>query len=288
MDLVGVNCYLSEKGYSVEITGDGSPTLRWGSGESMHHSGGAASESVYIYRTALEFLSSSSRVQKVTQQISLTEELIQSSTLFCQDEMVIMSLGFGVGYNELLVADWILRNRFREDQIKLYSYEKEKFLYEDFNLWLENMKSPLGEVFDLILEKLFSNDGIGNSVETGKEKSSQLQKKEEIKKTLWSLKQKNQWIQESALIPPFESKEKFHLFLFDAFSNKTTPELWDNTFLDTLFQKNTATPCVFSTYACRGDLKRVLQKNEFQFQKRLGFKGKRDATLAFKIKSPSE
>lgn len=281
VDFVGVNNYLIEKGYSVEITGDGSPTLRWGVGESMHHSGGAASESVYIYRTALDFLSSV-RDHQITQVTILSEEQLQASTLGCRGNMVIMSLGFGIGYNELLVADWILKNQFRGDQIKLYSYEKENFLYENFNLWLENKLSPLNPVFDLILDKIISADEALLLADKS-DNSEQVKRKKNIKKILWELKQKKLWIQESALVPPFESLEKFNLFLFDAFSHKTTPELWDNSFLDALFRKNISTPCVFSTYACRGDLKRVLQKNNFQFLKRLGFKGKRDATLAFKI-----
>lgn len=271
MNLQTVNTYLNNKGYFIETTGDGSPTLRWGVGESMHHSGGAASESIYIYRTALNFLSSK-KSQKVTNKKNLTEIELQESTLGARGKICIMSLGFGIGYNELLVADWILENGFDDDQVKLYSYEKETFLYENFNSWLDEDEGVLNKVFDSILESLLkSSSGVLSS------------RNKEIKNLLKRMRDKKIWIQEPALIPPFKSEEKFNLFLFDAFSNKTTPELWKNDFLDQLLQQNAAVPCVFSTYACRGELKRVLQKNNFQFLKRLGFKGKRDATLAYNI-----
>lgn len=270
MDLHAVNAFLNPKGYSVEITGDGSPTLRWGVGESMHHSGGAASESIYIYQTALSFLNSQDR-QLLRQQKTISEEELQSFTLGVKEKISIMSLGFGLGYNELLIAEWVNKNSFQDNQIKIYSYEKEEFLYQAFNLWINEEQGVLNPIFDLILVKLFGYDAnIGSSAGN-------------LKKTLRKMRNQQFWIQEKALVPPLKSKEKFSVFLFDAFSNKTTPELWQNDFLDELLQNNVSSPCVFSTYACRGELKRVLQKNDFQFLKRPGFKGKRDATLAFKI-----
>ncbi len=267
MDLEAINLYLKPKGYSVEVTADGSPTLRWGQGESMHHSGGAASESIYIYQTALNFLSSA-ELERILVKTSLQEEHLQKVTLKAEGKMNLMSLGFGVGYNELLVADWILRNSFSLEQIKLISFEKEQFLYDGCNLWLQGQSTPLGSIYDLILEKIEQHT---------------LMDKNKVKSILREMKENHFWIQNKELNPDDKIENQFNIFLFDAFSNKTTPDLWQSHFLDQLLQVNIQLPCVFSTYACRGDLKRVLQKNNFQFIKRPGFKGKRDATLAYRI-----
>ena len=145
--------------YQIEITEDGSPTLRWGAGESMHHSGGAASESIYIYQAALDFWLHSQRVplgHSLTSTLNLS--ILNENSIYNQaidfDSVSIMSLGFGLGYNEILVALWALKNQIPLNKVLLTSYEKESFLYEEFNLWLEDKQTGLTGTYDLILKSL--------------------------------------------------------------------------------------------------------------------------------------
>lgn len=275
-----VNGFLNAKGYKLEITADGSPTLRYGEGESMHHSGGAASESIYIYQKAMDFLYSKGKgvftpnaLEKTSHEAILNDfSLMNTSEI--NTPLTVMSLGFGLGYNELLVALWGLINDLPLEKIRIKSYEKEMFLYTEFNLWLNGKPTPLGEVLDLVLNKIieFSSEEIKGKM------TAPL-----VKVRLKNMLEKQLWVQAGALVVPFASEEKWQLLLFDAFSSKTSPELWQVEFINQLLKYNTSLPCVFTTYACRGELKRVLHDNEFYFMKRLGFKGKRDATLAFKL-----
>jgi tRNA U34 5-methylaminomethyl-2-thiouridine-forming methyltransferase MnmC len=70
------------------------------------------------------------------------------------------------------------------------------------------------------------------------------------------------------------------LFFFDAFSGKSTPELWTPEFLALFLQRVAQEKAVFATYACTGTLKRTLQTAGFVVEKRPGFQGKRDSTTA--------
>jgi tRNA U34 5-methylaminomethyl-2-thiouridine-forming methyltransferase MnmC len=279
--LTDLNSFLSEKGYFLELTADGSPTLRWGQGESMHHSGGAASESIYIYQTALDFFFSLQKTEIVSRdsqkEIGDVEAWLWKSSLLgsldeLSDKITVMSLGFGLGYNELIVSMWALSNNIPANKIRLVSYEKDHFLYEEFQKWLESSeKAKMTVVYDLILNKIIEfNLAINLTVD-------------DIKTNLRQWLLDGCWEQESALQNVNQINDKFNIFLFDAFSNKTTPHLWESNFLDELLKNKIKAPCVFSTYACRGELKRTLAANDFRVVRRQGFKGKRDATLAFLI-----
>ncbi|MCK6599807.1 MAG: hypothetical protein L6Q37_15690 [Bdellovibrionaceae bacterium] len=249
--------YLESKGFSLEVTKDGSPTLRWGQGESMHHSGGAASETVYIYGYALE------KYLKLQMP---------------SNELVVMSMGFGLGYNEILTVVWYLLNQDQLPKIKIVSYEKEAFLYHEFGLWLENRDTPLYEIYEEVLKsvtKLLSS--------SDSRISDDLTFQKHIKKNLLDFRKQQQWIQEDAVTSQTNFVDQFNIFLFDAFSNKSTPDLWSTDFLVKLLSGHSKKPCVFATYACRGELKRVLISCGFAFEKRKGFLGKRDATCAVLI-----
>ncbi|MCE3010401.1 MAG: hypothetical protein LW875_07300 [Proteobacteria bacterium] len=90
------------------ITEDGSPTLRdlrSSNLETMHHRGGAASETLYIYGNALQW--------------GLQRQLRQ-----------VWSVGLGCGYNELLVADLSLKNSSWSP--KLLSFEVREVLIQQF------------------------------------------------------------------------------------------------------------------------------------------------------------
>ncbi len=283
MEYEKLKTYLKQNGYTYELTEDGSPTLRFGQGESMHHFGGAAGESLYIYQTALEFLYSNERPLFQKNDLkSQSEDFLKKKTLMnSKDQIVskklnIMSLGFGLGYNELLVVIWALRNKLEDHQISLFSFEKDAFFYDEFNKWLtKSEETQMTPIYDLILNKILElNHHIYPENKNGDF--------DQVKSTLAHWKQQGIWSQQGELLDTKQLVHKFHLFIFDAFSVKTTPHLWADNFLAPLLKNHRGAPCVFSTYACRGDLKRFLQSENFIFLKRLGFKGKRNSTLAFK------
>ncbi|MBN8537838.1 MAG: hypothetical protein J0M15_12360 [Deltaproteobacteria bacterium] len=283
MDVEKIQTYLELNGYTFELTEDGSPTLRLGQGESMHHFGGAAGESLYIYQTALDFLYSNERpLFEISELKSHSEDFLKKKTLMNSKDQInseklnIMSLGFGLGYNELLVALWAIKNKFEDRQTSLVSFEIDSFFYNEFNKWLtRSEETPMTPIYDLILNKILELNH-----KTYPENESGLL--DQIKSKLLNWKLQGIWRQQGELMNVKQLAQKFNLFIFDAFSVKTTPHLWSNDFLEPLLSSHRGAPCVFSTYACRGELKRFLQRENFIFLKRPGFKGKRNSTLAFR------
>ncbi|MFN8791322.1 MAG: MnmC family methyltransferase [Bdellovibrionales bacterium] len=90
-------------GFLLERTLDGSPTLRLingtpENGETMHHSGGAFSETVYIYGRALEF------------------------TFSEQPDPVVLSVGLGLGYVETLAAAWAVKTGSKKWRLQSFEY----------------------------------------------------------------------------------------------------------------------------------------------------------------------
>lgn len=122
------------RNYELEevTTEDGSPTLRDLQSpnlETMHHRGGAATETLYIYGEAL--------------QIGLQNQLRQ-----------VWSVGLGCGYNELLVADLHLKNPAWDPQ--LLSFETRAILVEQFEKAL--IASPREEFYDRVGSSLRVGD----------------------------------------------------------------------------------------------------------------------------------
>ena len=97
-------------GFEVEITGDGSPTLRLMPGECMHHSGGAAEETELIY----------GRV------IRKSFEVIPKPHF--------LSVGLGLGYVEMTIArEALLKQNFN---FTLESFELVPELRDYLKQWL--------------------------------------------------------------------------------------------------------------------------------------------------------
>ncbi len=116
------------KSFVIELTGDGSPTLRLKKSssekqaESMHHSGGAAAETLYIY----------------------TEPFRKTLSVFKHENLSIGVVGLGLGYIELSMVPSLTT-------AKLVSFEKEQELVESFKTWVHGQKN---KTYDLICEKL--------------------------------------------------------------------------------------------------------------------------------------
>ncbi len=179
---------------------------------------------------------------------------------------VFLSLGLGLAYNELLIAFESLKHGQTPEMIA--SYESVIPLRENFQDWLENKQAALSPVYDEITNLYSAKYAISAA---------------SVKTFLAQMLQNGKLKLFGAVegeVPPAS-----HAILFDAFSNKTSPELWDEDFLNNFFAKSSALPCFVSTYACNGKLKRALRANSFTLDIQPGFGRKRHSVFAHKSAS---
>jgi tRNA U34 5-methylaminomethyl-2-thiouridine-forming methyltransferase MnmC len=108
----------------------------------------------------------------------------------------------------------------------------------------------------------------------------------EVKTFLRSMIESGSWKLEGPLSSATKIEEPFGCICFDAFSSKTSPDLWSEEFLKTFLTQASDEPCVLSTYACTGTLKRALNHAGFALTIRAGFANKRDSTFAVKHAQP--
>lgn len=237
-----------EHRYQVLITRDGSPTLQSlaiETQEIMHHSGGAYAETQLIYGEPLR-------------------------QRFDQGQTRVLSLGLGLGYNEILVACEAIKRNLPPEQVFLVSYESEDILKEklmDFLLSFSNQTDEEFQTYKTILNFYLQNESFELA---------------QIKKFLLELKEKNRWLLLGKFAPESLLSEKFNTILYDAFSAKTTPELWSEEFLNLVWRTNAADHCTVSTYACRSLLRKTLKENGFTVVEGPGFEGKRKNTIAMR------
>ncbi|MGZ3692194.1 MAG: MnmC family methyltransferase, partial [Pseudobdellovibrio sp.] len=208
--------------------------------ESMHHSGGAAAETEYIYKSVIE------------------------KSLQVKPGARLGVVGLGLGYIEISWALAVIKNNLQIDPPSVVSYEIDEELKIKFKEWCERR--------DL---KTFIYDQMVEALETGFD--------HELIKNL--ITQKTEF--KGDLLTDYEKDKSLNIVCYDAFSSKTTAALWSEDFLNQFIQKACAEDCVFTTYACTGVLKKVLKENGFILLTRLGFKGKRDSTLAVRGKFKS-
>ncbi len=113
---------------NIFITADGSPTLSFartdGYVEKMHHSGGALSESLYIYHC-------------------VAREACERGW-----PLRVLSFGLGLAYNELLAIGEAEKRGIRD--WKVYSFETHPFLREGFAHWLRAEPHGLSEILDQV------------------------------------------------------------------------------------------------------------------------------------------
>ncbi len=241
-----------EIGFEIEMTGDGSPSLRMlqpvapdrDKGESMHHSGGACAETNLIYGLP---------IRETLEKISRPHFLI---------------VGLGLGYIELVIAREALRRGLKpQDIAQITSFESVPELREYFHLWLSNSVDELSaevvDAYDTVLKFILQDLQISPQT---------------IKDFLLYHFPVSEKIQ-AALTEQIEFKPQYHCFLYDAFSSKTSPHLWDEEFLRTFLGRASAESCQLSTYACKASLKRALVNQGFEVIVREGFQGKRNSTL---------
>lgn len=246
-------------------TQDGSPTVRLGLGddvsEAMHSLKGAFSETAYIYGSAIQ--------TALDQNMSPT----------------VLSLGLGLGYVELLasalflkksqeLSDHETRARFLSETGG-ESFELVPVLREWFSSWVlssenapsENLPAEFARAYDDILHRTAEYAKLDQS---------------EIKSHFKTMLLSQRWVISEALSSETEISRAFGCICFDAFSSKTSPDLWTEPFLLSFFKKACAPECVLSTYACTGALKRSLRASGFDLNIREGFASKRDSTFAIR------
>lgn len=230
--------------FDIFTTADGSPTINLDGGEKMHSLEGAFSESLYIYAKTLE------------------------KTLKLEKDPHILSMGLGLGYNELISTAIISKKGLKESLI--LSFEKVDFLREAFLAWLQGEDSPLVEVYDLVLKTISSNFQVEPAY---------------LKSTTQQSHSNGHLIIKSELLPLNPLPGKFNCVYYDAFSNETDGYLWTEEHLKQFIDEYCDTNCFFSTYAATGNLKRALKEKGFSLEKRPGFGMKRESTRAFRLEN---
>ncbi len=231
----------------VYITSDGSPTLSTrredGYIEKMHHSGGALSESLFLYGEAFD--------------------------LACAKgwPLRVLSVGLGLAYNELIAFAKTPESQLNE--LHIHSFETDAELSGGFANWLnsDTPESQLGLLYEEVLGLVAS----AHSLEPSELKSRA--------KDAWRagrFKLHGRFPEEAHGLEPF------NVVFFDAFSSKMSPELWLETAMFETFSKLLAPRCVLTTYAATGALNRVLRQLQFDLVDKPGFQGKRQCTLAIR------
>lgn len=241
-----------EIGFSLEKTQDGSPTLRrptptradFETGQSMHHSGGAWDETLYVYKPVTDWVK---------------EQGFPESRF--------LSVGLGLGYVELLIAREFL-NLGKDRKLILQSFEIVPELRDYFKFWIFNqpLHPEVQRTYDQIANFVFSS-------------TEQIQ---QAKNFLGDLYEKKNWRIDGALEEYLNPQPIFHGLIYDAFSRAVSPALWTPEFLKDFLRKWAAPQSCLGTFSCTGDLKRSLKAESFELQVRLGFQSKRNCTLAYR------
>lgn len=249
---------LLKENIAIEITADGSPTLRPVDGESMHHSAGAASETEYIYGFAID---------KWIEFQKLEGKKIET------ESGAILVVGFGLGYIEILMAiKWCFIYKLPKQNLSISSYEKINIYYELFNRWLTTNLTQTDSIYDQIVRVLISLFG----------KDYEWIQVADVKDVLLGWLDSGTWKQKGELDRSEFNEDGYQIIQYDAYSSKTNSELWSPELLKKILINQKESNVVFSTYACTGVLKKVANDVGWSFSKRDGFKGKRNSTFISK------
>lgn len=227
-------------------TEDGSPTIE------MHHENGLIAEKMHNPRGAFE------------ESIYIYAEALQECLTHSPSEVHVLSVGLGLGYNEVLaVCTWLNSSTAR---LELVSFEKDELLTANFVDYV--FERPLEENFLKSYEWIFAASAERFGL-----------KPEIIRSTLQKLYTQKNWRLRSSFHPcKIESNEHFNVILYDAFSAKMNAELWEEQNLGYMLKHHVRSPCYFATYAATGALNRALRGNGFELLRRPGFGGKREST----------
>ena len=244
----------------------------------MHSLKGAFSETVYIYGTAIESCLKGLGALAATKATTATPQAPR-----------IFSLGLGLGYVEILAAALIAKAEGEFPGISQLAGGESFEIVPELRDWFVNWVQSESET-ESASDSVSDSDSVFISVPAEFRRAYKDILKRTAEQTgitrpviiqqLQEMIQTERWKIRPALTPTTEFTEKFHCICFDAFSSKTSPDLWSEEFLTEFFKKVAADSCVLATYACTGALKRTLRAAEFELTIREGFSSKRDSTFA--------
>jgi tRNA U34 5-methylaminomethyl-2-thiouridine-forming methyltransferase MnmC len=241
--------------FELITTTDGSPSICLTSDifrpEAMHHREGALSESLFIYH-------------------GLLDEALKHH---CPPR--ILSVGLGCAYNELITIAHFLANSPQQlESFYLESFEGDDTLRNTFINWLAGaalntqLEKQLANIFQKVLDLVSRHFNISP---------------DKLKKATLTLYESKQFVIRDWLKSDTQFHNKFGVIYFDAFSNKSTPELWSDEFLNSFLSKTADSNCGLATYAATGALNRALKQNGFQLREQKGFAAKRQSTRALRL-----
>jgi|OM-RGC.v1.012298459 Uncharacterized conserved protein len=228
--------------YQIIHTSDGSPSLNWL----------ASGEAMHNRQGAFS--------ESLVIYGSAIEESIKNT-----GTAKVLSVGLGLGYNEILTA--ALSLQLKPHSVYLESFEEEMSLRNHFLCWLQGKQCELSTCYNEVVQLTADHFRLSTA---------------NIKSFLQELYEKKQFVMHERLDSNTLFSKKFHCVLYDPFSANTNPECWQEEWLEDFLYKVCDSPCVFSTYAAKGTLKRSLLKQGFEVITPEGFGGKRQRTYACK------
>lgn len=245
--------------YKILNTEDGSPSMqiltndKWC--EPMHNLKGALSESFYVYYKAIEFSTNKDWPLR------------------------FLSIGLGLGYNELMIAAHLLKHPKPTDRpIYIESFEIIDELRSSFLEWLSGKEPqpqfiPLWTAYENICQLISKKMLLNNMA---------------IKAKLLELFLNSQWVLRKKLDQYTTFSRNFSCILYDFYSSKTHPEVWNEKVIQSILNHSADDNCVLASYSATGNLNRALRNNGFILENFPGFSGKRDSTFACKISHVKE
>ncbi len=251
--------------FEIVVTADGSYTARIGLGETMHSMRGALGETIYIYGSAFERMHSA--------RCASTQQAPQQAPQ-------ILSLGLGLGFVELVAAAVAIKF---DAPLCGESFEADSRLLMSFENWVNGGTEIAGHIPCFVYEKALEMTALAYGLDP---KAILAKLRQGLSAGTWRLSG-------PLLATTFSDQtgddgaakqRRFNAVAFDAFSSKSTPELWTREFLDPFLSLACSPDCILSTYACTGHLKRALVDAGFTLEIREGFASKRDSTLAWRSK----
>lgn len=219
----------------IILTEDGSKTLfNETIGEHYHSTRGALQESKHVF---------------------LQAGLVHTTTLFPQQEISILEVGFGTGLNFLVSMDYALQH-----QVPLRYTGIEAFPITNAELQATDYQQYVAPAIWTAFSEHYSSC-IDSRVELIPGYSLEVMKKQ---------------------LADVESQSSYDLVYYDAFSLQYQPEMWSNEIIKhtTKFLRPGG---VFVTYAITGNLKRALTSFGFKVEKLVGAPGKRQMLRATKL-----
>lgn len=209
----------------------------------MHSMEGALSESLYIYKPCIK-------------------------KALSHPNSNILSMGLGLGYNEIIIAVFSVK----QDSVpyQMVSFELFEELEDSFASWILGENTSLNSCYDLILTKTAEALQVAAS---------------SIKDHLCRQLNSKQLLLAGALPTTNPFPYRFHGILYDAFSGESDESLWSEDHLVSFLNNFAAIDyCYLTTYAATGNLKRSLKKLHFEITKTKGFGKKRESTTATRAK----